>query len=1344
MPQVVVGAAISAGVGAAFTTATFSTLFAQNLVLGAISYALQPKPKMAETGLNIGNVREPVSPRKVVYGETRVGGTYLFVDTSEVVWAKICENSDQLPSDHPDYYDTGEGGNEFNVTDHPITYGSGETINADTYYLATDVDGNQCYAGNTTKTYGKIGYLKPKRHNEFFQYVSAIAGHEVEDITDIYFEDEHIATFDSGGLAATLESGVTRFDSDSGRQTPFFKSRKGTSTQGAIEEMQDSVPFDHTSYKTTGVVYGSPTAANWTQNNANALVGRNLKYVDSSTQPKDFTDYDSVGQAWSSAHQCKDTAIVYGRLAYNPNVYINGLPKVTYRVKGKKLYDPRTSTTVYGNNAALCILDYLMDDKYGLGVSTDEIDMASFTTAANVCDEDVTLAAGGTEKRYTINGVIDTSLTPRDVLENMLTACAGKLVYVNGQFTLYAAEYRTPNVSIDEDDIISSISVSTKNSNRSNYNGVKGQFSDPDSSPPFTATEYPVVTSAAFETIDGKQSYTTLDLPFTTSSTTAQRLAKLLLNRSRQEITISFKAKLSAINVTAGDTISVTNSRLSFTNKTFEVTSSQLGFDGTSMFVGITATEVTSATFDWDADESAIIRNNWTDYRQFTIPAPTDLSVTANVIVQTDGTAVGGLTATWTAALSENITSYELQWKRSGDTDYQSLFTLETSFTGNGSFITGETYNVRVRALTRNGGYSDWATANVDIPDDSIAPATPTGLTATADNESILLDWDANTEADLKAYVVYENTTNNSATATPIAILYADRFTRTGLGAGVTRYYWVKAEDYSGNRSDFSTVASATSSAITAEAEQPRSASGYLYYGSSSSSAPSAPSASSYDFTNNTFGSLTSNWATTFTVPDVQGTYWAVRYNVSEATYEGAQTVTLTSVFKWQNMDGLVSFTNLSTDGQTTISGGNITTGSISANRITTGTLNQSSGFGTKIGVSTFVDGLGATWTLGGYFERTGNSLGPALYVDDTSSAPSTYPFGAYSAEGGATIIQTGAASSYGTNCLYVLNQGQQDGIRIQNPTGLPSGGYGVRSIDGGYYCDDGIGSLFDDPASYISTTLQINGTNGANCLYINAGTGTSTYDYAAKIYGRRPEAQLYVEATGSGSNVHSARFKQITSGASIILATAGGNSAYLESGAVGPFTGSHDALVLKTDTFEAGDIIIDVAKAESQGVSDCIFTGEKSSQTNQSAIGIYVNQHTFDDQIPAPFKDFENRYTETETEEYEFPISDTETEIRTRTTEKEIVPNKASLDNYVDDYDVAIINALGEGAINVCGENGNISVGDLIVTSNTAGKGMKQDDDIIRSYTVAKAREAVTFNSASDTAQIACIYLCG
>jgi hypothetical protein len=49
------------------------------------------------------------------------------------------------------------------------------------------------------------------------------------------------------------------------------------------------------------------------------------------------------------------------------------------------------------------------------------------------------------------------------------------------------------------------------------------------------------------------------------------------------------------------------------------------------------------------------------------------------------------------------------------------------------------------------------------------------------------------------------------------------------------------------------------------------------------------------------------------------------------------------------------------------------------------------------------------------------------------------------------------------------------------------------------------------------------------------------------------------------------------------------------------------------------------------------------------------------------------------------------------------------------------IVNSVGEGGIWVCDANGSLKNGDLITSSHVHGYGMKQDDDIVRSYTVAK-----------------------
>jgi len=205
--------------------------------------------------------------------------------------------------------------------------------------------------------------------------------------------------------------------------------------------------------------------------------------------------------SWTSSHILTDQAYIYCRLQYDNDAFPDGLPNISALVRGREVLDTRTSTTAYSRNPAMVIRSYLTDTTYGLGASASEINDTSFNVAGNICDEDVTLAAGGTEDRYTFNGVIDTGNTPRSNLEQMLSALGGSLYYSNGKWHLKAGAYVTPTVTLDEDDIVGPISIGTAVSNRESFNAVKGQFATSETN--FQATDYPELASSTFQTEDG-------------------------------------------------------------------------------------------------------------------------------------------------------------------------------------------------------------------------------------------------------------------------------------------------------------------------------------------------------------------------------------------------------------------------------------------------------------------------------------------------------------------------------------------------------------------------------------------------------------------------------------------------------------------------------------------------------------------------------------------------------------------------------------------------------------------------------------------------------------------------
>ena len=128
--------------------------------------------------------------------------------------------------------------------------------------------------------------------------------------------------------------------------------------------------------------------------------------------PNQAADADLVSESilWTTNHRARGIAYIYARFLYDADAFPNGVPTVTTIVQGKSVYDPRTELTAYSDNAALCLRDYLLSSGVSL---TSELNDTLFTIAADICDETVTLEAGGTQKRYTTNGTFTSEAAPK-------------------------------------------------------------------------------------------------------------------------------------------------------------------------------------------------------------------------------------------------------------------------------------------------------------------------------------------------------------------------------------------------------------------------------------------------------------------------------------------------------------------------------------------------------------------------------------------------------------------------------------------------------------------------------------------------------------------------------------------------------------------------------------------------------------------------------------------------------------------------------------------------------------------------------------------------------------------
>jgi hypothetical protein len=469
------------------------------------------------------------------------------------------------------------------------------------------------------------------------------------------------------------------------------------------------------------------------------------KHLGATTQTVDTDLQTAVTSAvWSNNHRLRGICYSYVKLKHSPELFPAGLPNYSAEIEGRNdITDPRDASTAYTTNAALCLRHYLLLLKAdgGLGASAGEIDDTAVGAAADICAEAVNLNPSGTEARYSLNGVVELDNEPGVIIEGMRSAMAGICPYVGGKFKMKAGAHTASAFSFTEDDVVSSVSFATRDSMRDAFNGVKGTYVS--SKNDYQVSDFPPVVNSTYTSQDGgARIWKDIELGYTTSSATAQRISKIELERSRQDIVVSFTTKLGAINAHVGDVVDVTLSRYGWSAKLFEV--SDCGFivtdseGGPTLAIRWTLRETAAAVWDWNSGEETTVdlAPNTTLPDLFTVAQMTGLTLSQAGFVQTDGTWQPRLLAKWTSPTSSYIINggaVNLEYKatasvtwliRDGAIRGDATDAYITDVTAGASTdVRGRFENVRfVR-----GAYSSTASITAN---GAAAPATVTGLTS--------------------------------------------------------------------------------------------------------------------------------------------------------------------------------------------------------------------------------------------------------------------------------------------------------------------------------------------------------------------------------------------------------------------------------------------------------------------------------------------------------------------------------------------------------------------------------------------------------------------------------------
>lgn len=366
----------------------------------------------------------------------------------------------------------------------------------------------------------------------------------------------------------------------------------------------------------------------------------------------------------------------------------------------------------------------------------------------------VNLAAAGTggtvqirQTRYTCNGSYNLGEDPYSVLGRMLSAADGRAIDSAGTWRMYTAAYRAPVYAIDESDLAGAIGVQTKPPRKDRFNGVRGTYVDPHKF--HQETDFPPVAGAAYVTQDGEPLWLDVTLSFTNDSYRAQRIARVLLERARQAITVSMVGKPGLLLLAPPDNTQISIGYLGWTNKEFRVTDWEITPD---CLVKVTLREEAAAAYTWTPGTERIgdPAPNTDLPSPLTVAAPGAPAVTEALYQTVDGNGVKTKAVlAWSASADAYVTHYRPEYRSASDPAWRLLPTTRDA-RAEVLDIAPDTYDFRVAAINTVGASAYSPATTKEILGLTAAPADVTGVELQLLDSDAMLSWDLHPDLDVR------------------------------------------------------------------------------------------------------------------------------------------------------------------------------------------------------------------------------------------------------------------------------------------------------------------------------------------------------------------------------------------------------------------------------------------------------------------------------------------------------------------------------------------------------------------------------------------------------------------
>lgn len=442
--------------------------------------------------------------------------------------------------------------------------------------------------------------------------------------------------------------------------------------------------------------------------------------------------YEGLAVAFFTFQQNKDQSIWQGE------------PQIKARIRGKKCLDPRTGVTAYTENPAIHLVDYLSNNIYSLGLTSEDYDIQSFIDVANISDiehtatidtrtcktENGIYSCTGTPaevvtfKRYSHNNIIDTQQSIFDNIQEIANCFRGYFPNSDGRLSV-ASEMEAGSVfSFNENNMVSSITSEVPDRN-SRFNRVIVRF--PNKANNYEKDECVFPDADSQTEIDwlaednGTTQEKVLTVEYTVYKAEALQLARIAAYVSRYADTITFSATPEANILDVGDVIDVTDSTRGWDARLFRVSDIQYRDDG---LVNITGVQHENAVYPWLGMSYTDIIGGSNLGDPSNIAAPFGLTITPDETFSTAGML------SWESVNDAFIRRFTVTVLRGEDVIYRT-----ESLANNWPIplLDAGDYSIQVRAVSTIGSLSPEAVIALTLT----APIAPTDIIFNASNFEI-------------------------------------------------------------------------------------------------------------------------------------------------------------------------------------------------------------------------------------------------------------------------------------------------------------------------------------------------------------------------------------------------------------------------------------------------------------------------------------------------------------------------------------------------------------------------------------------------------------------------------